>query len=80
MSAGTHAYIACDYRNPDAPAGQQRMCPERIDEGQTRAEVRRIAKSRGWLTVVHMDGRPGTRDWRGLWDYCPAHHPAPKEG
>ena len=79
MSAGTHAYINCDHLDKSAPPGR-RGCAERIEEGQTRAEVRRIAKARGWLTGVHMDGSPGTRDFRGLWDYCPAHKPAPREG
>ena len=79
MSAGTHAYISCDHMDMAAPPGR-RGCPARIEEGWTKAEVRRIARKRGWLTGVHADGTPGTRYFRGMWDYCPEHKPAPKEG
>jgi len=74
MSAGLSAYVTCDHLDRSAPVGHK-MCPERIDEGETKAEVRRVARQRGWLTGVHSDGSRGTRQLPGRWDYCPGHKP-----
>lgn len=76
MSAGTYAYVSCDGRDSDAAPGR-RLCPERIEEGRTEAQARKIARERGWLTCVHADGSKPIRGiGLGLFDYCPAHKPS----
>jgi hypothetical protein len=77
MSAGTTAWVACNYLgDPSAPIGDpaRRLCTDRIDEGRTVAEARTIARSRGWLTAVTHTGRrayPG--GIRGSFDFCSQH-------
>lgn len=71
MSAGTHAYVSCNGHD-----GNHRYCTERIDEGATKAEARRVARSRGWLTSVYSNGtKPYKGGPLGLFDFCPAHKP-----
>lgn len=79
MTAGTHAYVACNGWD-STELGGKRYCTERIEEGSTKAEARRIARRRGWLTGVHSGGQPSTRKLPGWFDFCPAHKPAPAEG
>lgn len=73
MTAVAYAYVTCDH----SPGGQQ--CPERIG-GQTKAAVRRTASQRGWLTGVHHDGTKPRLGGPAVFDFCPSHKPAPKEG
>jgi hypothetical protein len=74
VTAGTSAYVWCDYLDMTAPPGR-RVCPGRIEEGQTRAEARRAAKKLGWAVAVHV--RSTKRG--GDFDYCPDHKPADPE-
>jgi hypothetical protein len=76
MTASTHAYVSCDHHDGSKPKGDPgRWCEARINEGATKAEARKIARRRGWLTGVHSDGTKPSRPSWGHFDFCPLHHP-----
>ena len=72
MSAGTTAFVFCNYHDEHAPAGQ-RVCVAQVTEGSTRREARKAARKAGWLTGVDYDGKPPRYRTAVLFDFCPAH-------
>jgi len=68
--------VRCDYWNPDAPLGE-RGCHEIVEEGITRAQVRKAAKAAGWTVNVRSERQRRLRlDGK---DYCANHKPEPEE-
>lgn len=59
------AYITCDFRDMDAPAGK-RLCDAR-EVGYNIARARKVAREAGWLLGV------GKSRYNPGKDYCPKH-------
>jgi hypothetical protein len=74
VTAGTWAYVSCNYLDREAPAGR-RHCDSEIRELGTVAQARKIARAAGWLTQVHPDGSKPSRPSLAGFDYCPEHRP-----
>jgi len=75
VSTSLHAMVRCDYWNPDAPAGE-RGCHGTVEEGFTKAAVRKAAKTLGWTVNVRSE-RQRRLGIDGK-DFCPSHKPEPE--
>jgi hypothetical protein len=79
VSAGSNAYVSCNNLDRSKPPGE-RLCHERIEEGETAAQARAIARKRGWLVRVHASGAKPSRPSYGRFDFCPRHRPDKPSG